>query len=52
MPNKEDADEIIKYQKIFSISISNMANIKINENIDESNKTIQEKLYNYNEDEQ
>ena len=29
-----------------------MANKKINENIDESNKTIQEKLYNYIEDEQ
>ena len=51
-PNKEDADEIIEYQTIYSISISNMANKKINENIDESNKTIQEKLYNYSEDEQ
>ena len=43
--NKEDVDEIIEYQTIYSISISNMANKKINENIDESNKTIQEKVF-------
>ena len=42
-PNKEDSDEIIEYQTIYSISISNMANKKINDNIDESNKAIQEK---------
>ena len=46
-PNKEDVDEIIEYQTIYSISISNMANKKIKENIDESNKIIEEKLYNY-----
>ena len=51
-PNKEDVDEIIEYQTIYSLAISNMANKKINENIDESNKTIKEKLYNYREDEQ
>ena len=51
-PNKEDVDEIIEYQTIYSIAISNMANKKINENLDESNKTIKEKLYNFREDEQ
>ena len=40
-PNKEDADEIIEYQTIYSISITNMTNKKIDENIDKSNKTIQ-----------
>ena len=43
MPNKENANEIIEYKIINSISISNKTNKKINENIDESNKTIQEK---------
>ena len=44
--------KIIEYQTLYSISISNMANKKIKENIDESNKIIDEKLFNYTEDEQ
>ena len=49
-PNKEEVDEIIEYQTLYSISISNMANKKINENIEETDKIIEEKIYNYTQD--
>ena len=44
-PNKEEVDEIIEYQALYSILISNMANKKINENTEETNKMIEEKIY-------
>ena len=44
-PNKEEVEEIIEYQTLYGISISNMANEKINENIEETNKMIEEKIY-------
>ena len=49
-PIKEEVEEIIKYQILYSISISNMAIKKINENIEETNKMIDEKIYNYKQD--
>ena len=49
-PNKEEVDEIIEYQTLYSISISNMANKKINENTEETSKMIEEKIYNYTQD--
>ena len=49
-PNKEEVDEIIEYQTLYSISISNMANKKINENTEETDKMIEEKIYNYTQD--
>ena len=51
-PNEEDVDELIEYQTLYSITLTNMANKKINENLDESTKIINEKLYNFSEDEQ
>ena len=50
MPNKDEVDEIIEYQTLYSISISNMANKKINENTEETDKMIEEKIYNYTQD--
>ena len=50
--NKEDSDEIIEYQTICSISISNIANKKINDNMEESNNTIIEKVYKFSINEQ
>ena len=37
-PNKEEVDEIIEYQTLYSISVSNMANKKINENTEKQTK--------------
>jgi len=51
-PNEEDVDELIEYQTLYSITLTNMVNKKINENLDESTKIINEKLYNFSEDEQ
>ena len=49
-PNKEKVDEIIEYQTLCGIPISNMANKKINENTEETDKMIEEKIYNYTQD--
>ena len=49
-PKKEEVDEIIEYQTLYSISVSNMANKKINENTEETSKMIEEKIYNYIQD--
>ena len=44
-PNKEEVDEIIEYPTLYSILISNMANKKINENTEETNKMKKKKIY-------
>ena len=52
-PNKEEIGAIIEYleyQTLYSISISNKANKKINENTEETDKMIEEKIYNYTQD--
>ena len=51
-PNKEDVEELVEYQTFYSITLKNMANKKINDNLDESTKIINEKLYKFSEDEQ
>ena len=51
-PNKEDVEELVEYQTLYSITLTNMANKKINDNLDESTKIINEKLYKFSEVEQ
>ena len=51
-PNNEDVEEIIEYQTLYSISITNMINKKINKSIEEANKIIEDKLYDFKKNEQ